>query len=77
MSTFFKHVELHKYDITERDLLRACVDELVASGYDILSEEELNLLARHKLEKFKDYMRPLFAQSLQSAVICTTPDIWG
>ena len=61
MSTFFKHVELHKYDITERDLLRACVDELVASGYDILSEEELNLLARHKLEKFKDYMRPLFA----------------
>ena len=57
---FFKHVELHKYDLTNRGISQACYDELVASGNNS-TEEQLWVLADDMREKFKDYMRPLFA----------------
>ena len=61
MSTFFKHIKLHEYDITHSDLLRACQDELIASGLqEHLTQDELMCLAEHKLRKFKNFMRPLF-----------------
>ena len=56
---FFKHVELHKYDLTNRGISQACYDELVASGNNS-TEEQLWVLADDMREKFKDYMRPLF-----------------
>ena len=58
---FFKHVELHKYDLTNRGISQACYDELVASGNNS-TEEQLWVLADDMREKFKDYMRPLFSQ---------------
>jgi len=57
---FFKHVELHKYDLTNRGISQACYDELVASGNNS-TEEQLWVLADDMREKFKDYMRPLFS----------------
>ena len=56
---FFNHVELHKYDLTNKGISQACYDELVASG-NHSSEEQLRVLAAHMREQFKDYMRPLF-----------------
>ena len=56
---FFNHVELHKYDLTNKGISQACYDELVASGNNS-SEEQLRVLADHMREQFKDYMRPLF-----------------
>ena len=61
---FFKHVELHKYDLTNAGIDQACYDELVAElgdAYVHLTEEQLRVLADHEREKFKDWMRPLFA----------------
>ena len=58
---FFKHVELHKYDLTNAGIDQACYDELKASGNNS-TEEQLWVLAADMREKFKDYMRPLFAQ---------------
>ena len=57
---FFKHVELHKYDLTNAGIAQACYDELVASGNNS-TEEQLRALADIEREKFKDWMRPLFA----------------
>ena len=60
--TFFKHVEIHKYDLTDKDISQACYDEMKAEGYDIvITEKEMRVLADHRREEFKDYMRPLFA----------------
>ena len=60
--TFFKHVELHKYDLTDKDISQACYDEMKAEGYDIvITEKEMRVLAAHRREEFKDYMRPLLA----------------
>ena len=28
--SFFKHVELHKYDLTDKDISQACYDEMKA-----------------------------------------------
>ena len=58
---FFKHVELHKYDLTNAGIDQACYDELVADGNNS-TEEQLWVLAADMREKFKDYMRPLFSQ---------------
>ena len=58
--SFFKHVSLHKYDLTDKGVSQACYDEIVASGSKA-SESELRILADHMREEFKDYMRPLFA----------------
>ena len=57
---FFNHVQLHKYDLTNKGISQACYDELVASDNNS-SEEQLRVLADDMREKFKDYMRPLFA----------------
>ena len=59
---FFKHVELHKYDLTDKGISQACYDEMKAEGYDIvITEKEMQILADARHEEFKDYMRPLFA----------------
>jgi hypothetical protein len=58
--SFFKHVQLHKYDLTDKGVSQACYDEIVASGNNS-TEEQLRVLADAMREDFKDYMRPLFA----------------
>ena len=63
--SYFKHIEFHKYDLTDKGVSQACYDELVAELGDAwvhLTEEQLRVLADHEREKFKDWMRPLFAQ---------------
>ena len=62
--SFFKHVQLHKYDLTDKGVSQACKDEIIADMGDAvvhLTDEQLNVLADHMREQFKDYMRPLFA----------------
>ena len=59
--SFFNHVQLHKYDLTNAGIDQACYDELVASGNNS-TEDQLWILAADMRERFKDYMRPLFAQ---------------
>ena len=62
--SFFKHVQLHKYDLTDKGVSQACRDEIVADNpslEDVLSDEQIQVLADDMSEKFKDYMRPLFA----------------
>ena len=62
MSSFFKHVKLHEYDITDKGITQACYDEMKADGYDIvITEKEMQVLASNRCEEFKNYMRPLFA----------------
>ena len=57
--SFFKHVQLHKYDLTDKGVSQACYYEIVASGNNS-TEAQLRILADHMREEFKDYMRPLF-----------------
>ena len=46
--SFFKHVALHKYDLTDKGVTQACYDEMKADGYDIvITEKEMQVLARH------------------------------
>jgi|TARA_B100001996_G_scaffold199769_1_gene152905 hypothetical protein len=60
--SFFKHVSLADYDITNKGISQACYDEMQMDfRYKHLSESELQTLADAKREEFKDYMRPLFA----------------
>jgi len=60
--SFFKHVALHKYDLTDKGVSQACYDEMKAEGYYlVISEKEMQVLAKHRCEEFKNYMRPLFA----------------
>ena len=60
--SFFKHVSLHKYDLTNAGISQACYDEMKAEGYDIvITEKEMRVLADHRRDEFKDWMRPLFA----------------
>ena len=57
--SFFKHVQLHQYDITDKGISQACYDEMKADGYDIvITEKEMQVLAKHRCEEFKNYMRP-------------------
>ena len=61
--SFFKHVQLHKYDLTDKGVSQACYDEItteLADAKNALTEEQLRVLADDMREKFKDYMRPLF-----------------
>ena len=58
---FFKHVQLHKYDLTNKGISQACYDEMRGEGLDLmLNEDEMRHLADFKREAFKDFMRPLF-----------------
>ena len=58
--SFFKHVQLHEYDITDAGITSACYDELVADGNNS-DPKQLEILARAMCEEVKDYMRPLFS----------------
>ena len=61
--SYFKHIQLHEYDLTDKGISQACYDELVAELGDAwvhLTEQQLRVLADHMREEFKDYMRPLF-----------------
>ena len=33
--SYFKHVSLHNYDLTDKDISQACYDEMKAEGYDL------------------------------------------
>lgn len=57
--SFFNHVQLHDYDITDAGITSACYDELVADGNNS-DPKQLEILAKAMCEEFKDYMRPLF-----------------
>ena len=60
IETHYRHVNIHKYEVNDRDLLQASVDELTARGCaELLEEDELKALAQYHLEKFKNWMRPL------------------
>jgi len=62
--SFFKHVQLHKYDLTDKGVSQACYDEITTALVDdqsAFTEEQLWILADAMREEFKDYMRPLFA----------------
>ena len=62
--SFFKHVSLHKYDLTDKGVSQACYDEITIDNpllEDVLSQEQIQVLADDMRERFKDYMRPLFA----------------
>ena len=61
--SFFNHVQLHKYDLTDKGVSQACYDEIVAEMGDAwvhLTQKQLRILADAMREEFKDYMRPLF-----------------
>tara|TARA_R100000900_G_scaffold61224_1_gene49218 strand:- start:81 stop:338 length:258 start_codon:yes stop_codon:yes gene_type:complete len=60
ISNHYKHVSPHDYETTYTAMLQASTDELTARGYaKILEEDELKILARYHLEKFRNWMRPL------------------
>ena len=62
--SFFKHVSLHEYDLTDKGVSQACYDEITIDNpllEDVLSQEQIQVLADDMRERFKDYMRPLFA----------------
>ena len=42
--SYFKHVQLHEYELTNAGISQACYDELVASGNNS-TEEQLRALA--------------------------------
>ena len=60
ISNHYRHVNIHNYEVDDKDMLRASVDELTARGCaELLEEDELKVLAEYHLEKFKNWMRPL------------------
>ena len=61
ISNHYKHVDIHSYETTHRAMLQASTDELTARGYaKVLEEDELKVLAQYHLEKFRNWMAPLF-----------------
>ena len=42
--SFFNHIQLHEYDITDKGISQACYDELVASDNNS-TEEQLRSIA--------------------------------
>ena len=61
---FFKNVDFSDYPLTDKGTFDACLDELKGSSYEMLSDDELRVLAEYKAEKFKNFMRPLFDATL-------------
>ena len=62
--SFFNHVQLHKYVLTDKGVSDACYDEICIDNpalEDVLTEKQIRVLADEMRERFKDYMRPLFA----------------
>ena len=60
---FFKKIDFSEYEPTDQGTFQACLDELKGSSYEMLSDDELRVLAEYKAEKFKNYMRPLFDET--------------
>ena len=61
LSNHYKHVKPHEYETTDKEMLQASIDELTARGYtQLLEEDELKVLAQYHLEKFRNWMAPLF-----------------
>ena len=77
IETHYRHVNIHKYDVNDKDLLRASIDELTARGCaDILEEDELKALAQYHLEKFKNWMRPLMdPDAISSEITIQMPPV--
>ena len=77
IETHYRHVNIHKYEVNDRDLLRASVDELTARGCAaLLEEDELKALAQYHLEKFKNWMRPLMdPDAISSEITIQMPPI--
>ena len=77
IETHYRHVNIHKYEVNDRDLLRASVDELTARGYtQLLEEDELKVLAQYHLEKFKNWMRPLMdPDAISSEITIQMPPV--
>ena len=62
----YRHVKVHDYEITHKDMLRASTDELTARGYaKVLEEDELKVLVQYHYEKFRNFMAPLFREEGQ------------
>ena len=77
IETHYRHVNIHKYEVNDRDLLRASVDELTARGCaELLEEDELKALAQYHLEKFKNWMRPLMdPKAISSEITIQMPPV--
>ena len=77
VSNHYRHVKVHEYETTHRDMLRASTDELIARGYaQILEEDELKVLAQYHLEKFKNWMRPLMdPDAISSEITIQMPPV--
>ena len=77
IETHYRHVNIHKYEVNDRDLLRASVDELTARGCaELLEEDELRALAQYHLEKFKNWMRPLMdPKAISSEITIQMPPV--
>ena len=66
LETHYRHVNIHKYEVNDKDMLQASVDELTARGCaELLEEDELKALAQYHYEKFRNYMAPLFREEGQ------------
>ena len=77
IETHYRHVNIHKYEVNDRDLLRASVDELTARGCaELREEDELKALAQYHLEKFKNWMRPLMdPDAISSEITIQMPPV--
>ena len=63
VSNHYRHVNIHNYEVDDKDMLRASVDELTARGCaELLEEDELKVLAQYHYEKFRNFMAPLFRE---------------
>ena len=60
---FFKKIDFSDYPLTDQGTFQACHDELKGSSYEMLTDDELRVLAEYKAEKFKNFMRPLFGET--------------
>ena len=68
---FFKNVDFSDYELTDKGTFRACLDELKGSSYEMLTDDELRVLAEYKAEKFKNFMRPLFGETPSTEILIT------
>ena len=52
--SFFNHVQLHKYDLTDKGVSQACYDEIVIDNpvlEDVLTTEQIQVLADEMRER--------------------------
>ena len=77
ISNHYRHVNIHNYEVDDKDMLRASVDELTARGCaELLEEDELKALAQYHLEKVKNWMRPLMdPDAISSEITIQMPPV--